>query len=289
MWHMRTQITFIILLGTLFSCNQKKQSKEIVEYEEDIESYSLDSIYSELLDYVNNPKYSDTICLNDINKAKRDLSNGRIIMNDYVGYDRGNRRYYNQLKQLCEELGIIFQPEGEYCVVYEGQTQGCYGLFMDSTIYAKYGRNFKIALHELADSLFFVEMSNDTIKRWFCDIQPSPNNGKRTVDEIYVKTDLNVISIRREWISQGDTMFAIDNPFMDIHFTVDKTGELSNFKLEYFVPASEHNERFKQELFNLGEQQIRERLPNWTPGTINGIPMNVEHNIRVQFKNSKAT
>lgn len=165
MRHMRRKISYILLIAIVLSCEPPKSSETV---EDNFELISLDSIYSELMAYVNKPNSNDTICLNDIRKAQNDMSNGIIVMNDRIGYDRGNKRYYNQLRTLCEQKGFSFQPEGEYCVVYEGQTQGCYGLFMDSLIYAQYGRNFKITLHEQADSLFLVEMSNDTIRRWFC-------------------------------------------------------------------------------------------------------------------------
>jgi len=101
------------------------------------------------------------------------------------GFLFGDLRYEKEILKLCNEKGMEFKFDHIGCVIYEGQTQGCYGIFMDKIIMDKYGYNFKDSLHNVADSLFSLRVSRENliVEYWDCDERARlPNNKKRSND-----------------------------------------------------------------------------------------------------------
>lgn len=108
-----------------------------------------------------NPKDSDLECLEAIEKAKNDIANGKIVFTYPCFLLDCGLRQEKYLKELCAEHHLLFDYEVFSDIILEGQTQGCYGAYMDRFIESKYGKNFKENLLRQADSILLV--TNDTI------------------------------------------------------------------------------------------------------------------------------
>ena len=106
--------------------------------------------------YVLNPDSNDSLCINNIKRAKEDISKGKIVFTQQVGFLFGHLRYEAELKLLCKEEGLYYEVDLITDVIFEGQTQGCYGYYMDNIIKEKYGDDFKSKLHKKADSLSLI-------------------------------------------------------------------------------------------------------------------------------------
>ncbi|MEQ9351448.1 MAG: hypothetical protein RJQ00_02585 [Vicingaceae bacterium] len=274
----------LIFLSTIVSCRTTTYTGELTE---------LDSVYLEMSNYIENPKPTDTICLNDIARARQDVAEGKIAINNLLGLERGNRRYSKQLKNLIEKQGLIFRPEGEYCVVYAGQTQGCYSLYMDKIIAERLGTDFKKRIHERADSIYFEQAKNDTIWNWYCDEKPKLLPDHSAIEweigggilflGIILETDVKVPENKIESVFPSDKY----PTFVNVYITIDKNGDVTKFR-DDSCRRQEADTTLHDQLFPIAVDEIKRNYNHWKPGTIRGEPMNTEYEFRVYFKN-KAT
>ncbi len=249
-------------------CQDEKSDKTFNEHE-----------LPERIRYVSNPRPTDTLCISEIERAKKDLSNGKIVFTQEVGHSFGHIRYENELKQLCEEMGLAYDTHLIGCFYIEGQTKGCYGRYMDKVIIEKFGIDFKEKLHKKADSLYLsnVNSQNITVQYYDCDKWPKlPNEAKRTNDylpSIKVKN----IDIEENKSENGGW------PYIDIGFIVEKDGTISGFYMESFNPELEKNEQYKDELYRIAVKHIKKNYPIWIPGKVIGVPVRTDNNVRIYF------
>ena len=226
--------------------------------------------------YILNPEPNDSLCITDINRAKKDLANGKIVFTQEYGF---NIRYEKELRSLCKEYGLIFDFEYISDVGFMGQTQGCYGYYMDKIIYDKFGVDFKDEMHEKADSLYLINVSKQNIVVDYsdCDERPRlPDEKERFGDYI---PDINVNNIEIE----KDTSLYGGWPFFDIGFIVEKDSTINGFKMGSFVPLLDKNKKYKNELFKIAVKHISVAYPVWIPGKIKGVPVRTDNNVRVHF------
>lgn len=275
---MRKTFVILILLCFLFSCSEKKKEhndeKSISELRDEYEKF-------DPIAYVSNPAKTDSLCISEINKAKFDIENEGIVFTQAVGFLFGHNRYEKELEKLCEEKGLKYDIDLIGCVVFEGQTQGCYGAYMDKVLSKKYGSDFKKNMHKKADSIFLENAikNNIAVKYWDCDERPRlPTENERTSDFVpYVK-------VEHIKIKEGDNEYN-DYPFFDLGFIVEKDSTITGFYSEHYVPNFKENEIIRNQLFDVAVKHIKNNYPVWVPGTINGVQVRTDNNVRVHFKN----
>jgi hypothetical protein len=112
-------------------------------------------------EYVKHPDKNDSICLRDIKNAINDSAKGIIKFCIPIGSGSSPKRCEKQLRTLCKQYGMQIEPIFISDEIVEGQTQGCYCVYMDNLIAQKFGPSFKTYLINTADSL--LANSNDTI------------------------------------------------------------------------------------------------------------------------------
>ncbi len=95
----------LILIGT---CSYSSEGVcQDAKYDKMIDAQEL----PERIKYVNNPKPTDTLCISEIERAKKDISNGKIVFTQSTGLPFGHIRYEYELIQLCEEMGLDYDTE----------------------------------------------------------------------------------------------------------------------------------------------------------------------------------
>ena len=99
----------------------------------------------------NIPK-SDTTCLKELEKAKKDFNKGKLIYCNYTQFPR--LRCEKEMAQLLEKYNIPFENEYASDVIIEGQTDGCYCDYMQEQIETLHGKKFIDSLLYIADSIF---------------------------------------------------------------------------------------------------------------------------------------
>jgi len=219
------------------------------------------------------PANSDSMCIKELNRAKADVKKGKIVFCMPMGFGSFQLRHEEQLKQLCNKHNIVFDYELFSDVIITGQTQGCYGAYMDKVIADKFGNNFKKNLLEQADSILLA--SNDPVPYYLCDKRPQIAANDDS-DRLFATVP---IKLKKQLKPDKEDRF----PFMDIGFYIDKEGNSSNFFLNYFHDVDNKiNDKFKDELFNLGVEQLK-AIKHWETGIVAGQKVITENNVRVYF------
>jgi len=226
--------------------------------------------------YIQNPPKSDTTCISDINRAKNMVENGKIIFCYPTGFGSFALRQEKYLMQLCEQYNLTFKYELFSCIELSGQRTGCFGAYMDKVISDKFGSNFKQYLLSQADNMMIA--ANDTIPYYLCDKSPKMIG----VSNDYESTFL-IVSVPEELHKQLKVDKDGKFPFMDIGFYIDKEGNTSGYFLNDFVDrGDELNQKFKDELFDFGVEQLKQ-IKGWETGIVNGQKVNTKNNVRVFF------
>jgi len=267
------RLTLILTFISLIAYSQSKQANQIVSHR----------LPKEII-YVSKPNPNDRHCISEIKRAKKDIANGKIVFTQKVGFLFGNIRYERELRELCKSNGLVFDFDLISDVVFVGQTQGCYGNYMDKTIIEKYGVGFKENLHKRADSLFLVRtnLENKSVQYWDCDERPRlPTEIKRTTDEL-PSINVTELDIKASKENYGGW------PFIDLGFIIEKDSTISKFYVRNFVSELEENKKFKEDLFTIAVDSLETNYPIWIPGKIKGIPVRTDNNVRIFFiKNKK--
>jgi hypothetical protein len=275
---MRLIILLIILTTGLQAAGQNSLLDRFVQ----ADTFKL----AERFSYLKKVRTTDTLCLRDIERATRQLSGDSLVFVAAIGAFGPILRYENELAELCKDIGLKYELELGGCLVWEGQTQGCYKDYLDYKLIEKHGRNFKADIHKKANDLYLANNLNDTISGWDCDKEPTYIGRRISSSGINMTVDLPVIERRKEWISNGKPMFAVYRPFMDIRFVIDKNGDISNFTLIEFIPERQENENYKDKLLEFAVKEIKDKYSKWKPGEINGVRLNTTYVLRVEFKNA---
>jgi hypothetical protein len=261
-------ITILILTFILFACGQNQPNDKATEI------VTIDRLENQLEKYISKPAETDSMCLKDIAKAKSDIAKGKLVFSTPMGFGTHHLRQEKQLRELCKNYNLVFDYEMFGCVVYEGQTEGCYGAYMTKAIEDKYGKGFKEILLAKADSILLAK--NDTIAYYLCDKRPQSPGKDDYETTLEAKVPEKLIKLLKA-DKEGDL------PFMDIGFYIDKSGNASGYFLNYFMDAdSKSNQKFKDELFKIGVEQLK-AIKHWEPGIVSGQKVNTENNVRVYF------
>jgi len=272
---MRKIVTYIIILAIVSACSDhKKSNKQTIETS--TSEQNLENKISDRIAYVMDPKLTDSLCKSDISRAKSDIKNGKLVYVQTAGLGFGFKRYETDLKKLCKENGLEYDVDLIGCVVMEGQTQGCYGAYMDKILIDKFGADFKEKLNQQADSLFLARVIKEEIPifSWDCDEEPKPILGNKK----YLETTLDVPNLDLKRTELAKTW-----PAIDLSFIIERNGKISKFYSNNYISNLKHNEKYKNQLYNIAIDYIKNNYPNWKAGEINGTPVRTDHNLRITF------
>lgn len=256
-------LIFIITIVAFIACSQNKKTKE----------HGL----PERIQYVSNPRSSDTLCISEIERAKKDIANGKIVFTQKFGFGSQDFRYEKQLKELCKKHGLGFGIDLISCVSIEGETQGCYSDYMDKIIIEKFGIGFKEKMHKEADSIFLEEAKSNNIivQASDCDERPRlPSETKRT-DDYLASIKITNLNIKKKQGQYGGW------PFFDLGFIVEKDSTINGFYINNFVANHKDNNMFKSKLFGIAVDSLKKNYSLWVPGKIKGTPVRTDNNVRI--------
>ena len=229
----------------------------------------------DLEQYILAPDAEDYTCLDDIQRAKEDISKGKIVFTTPCSLFDCTLRQEKYLKQLCSTYGMEHQYEMFSDIIEVGQRQGCYGAYMDLQIANKYGKQFKENLLRKADSLLVVHQ--DTIGAYLCDELPFALDNVSKNEEVFVVIpDL----LKQEFKVNNKEHF----DFVDVYFYIDRFGFASGYHLKTNDPLYPNcHSSVPVELLEIAILRLM-RIQQWKPGKIDGHKMNVKHSIRVYLK-----
>jgi len=233
----------------------------------------------ELKKYVENPAKTDSLCISDSQRAQHDIANGKIVFCIPTGVGTLGLRQENELRMLCAKNNIVFDFEPYYCMNIAGQTQGCYGGYMDKIISEKLGNNFKEQLLSEADSI--LSTTNKRIYWRYCDTKPTiPGKNMWKSCELDAIIDKKLFEkLKPQKLNLG----CVNWPTVTIGFHIDKNGNPSAYFLSEFDEVDQKsNLEYKSQLYQTGLELVKQQK-KWLPGQINGRSVNTEMEVTVSF------
>lgn len=235
---------------------------------------------SKTLDRFKYYREKDLICKNAIDSAITDVRSNKYVVCINPPWPFRNEK---EFIELLKKEGIVYADLGPPPDVLPID-RNCYRETMDYFISKKFGDRYVEKLLLKADTLMAKNSKSKVFYYYECDSEPQIEGQRNGTSEMTIKTSLPVKEDRKEWKTKNnEDVFAVYDPFIDLGFLVDTVGQLSNFHINYFNPQLDWNKQFKQQLFDLGIEEIK-KSGKWIPGTILGQKVNVKHNVRLEFK-----
>jgi len=223
----------------------------------------------------------DTFCLGQINKAKEEIKDDSLVL---CIHPRWPFRQEKEFIELLISHGIKYKDLGPPPDVLPID-RNCYRETMDYYIQKRFGRSFIDRLMKEADTLMVRNNRSTFFVYYECDEEPYlPNYSSDYNNMMTSEVNIPIKKDRKEWkTSDGENMFAVYRPFMDIGFYIDTTGKISNFHLNFFNPELDWNKKFKDQLFKLAIEKIKQDSI-WVPGKILGFKVRTDNNVRIHFE-----
>lgn len=267
-------LTCFIFLFLFFGCKKQEEKPNIVDVPKIIKiPKGLDQ------EYLTNPPKSDTMCVNDIERAKRDIKKYSKLYVKTICFGCDNKPFETELEEVLKAKKIKIVNEDIGCVVYEGQTQGCYRGTIDFEMKKIYGQDYFIELEKEAEKKF-IKKINDNNK--IVSVYDLDDNEKPKIKDpnIFIENDYyTTIKI--------DFPFKLEpyiNLFVDITFIVEKNGTITNLRISNWVSGG-IDKKFKKELVSKALETLKTNYNNWNPGKYKGNIARTENTLRVSFEN----
>lgn len=229
--------------------------------------------------YIKNVPKTDTLCNGEIERAKNDLSKYDGVYVQTICFGCDFKPYEEEIKQVLKKKKFKLGIQDLGCVIYEGQTQGCYSAYIDLQMEAKYGENYKSEIENEAIKILIDNINtNDKIISIY-DLEktekPQLLNYHVPIENDYYTTIKTDLPINKK---------SAHNLFVDVDFIIEKNGTISNLKESNWVNENGIDEKYKHDLINLAVKTLIKDYNNWKPGTYRGNKARVENTLRISFE-----
>lgn len=229
--------------------------------------------------YMKNVPKSDSLCNEEIERAKDDLSKYDGVYVQTICFGCDFKPYEEEIKEVLKKKKFKLGIQDIGCVRYEGQTVGCYGEYINLKMEEKYGENYKSEIENDAIKILIKNINNNNKIISIYDLEqnekPKILNPKIAIENDYsttIKTDLPINRKSMHYL------------FTDIDFIVEKDGTISNLKETNWVNEKGIDEKYKQDLVNLAIYTLKKDYNNWKPGTYKGNKARIQNNLRISFE-----
>lgn len=229
--------------------------------------------------YLLNPPKTDTLCRNDIERAKRDIKKYGKLYIKTICFGCDSKPFETEIEQVLNKRKIKQVIEDIGCVVFEGQTQGCYSGFITLKMKEKYGENYFSEIEKEAEKIF---IKNVIEKYKVVSVYDLNDNEKPKIisQEVFVESDYYT-TIKVNIPAKIDSYKSL---FADITFIIEKDGTISNLRVENWVNEA-IDEKYKKELITSAFKTLKEKYNHWKVGKYKGNIIRTENTLRVNFDN----
>jgi hypothetical protein len=266
-------IIFFILFFTI-SCKKDTKNNVIVKETETVKLVfnNTDS------KYLSKPPKSDTLCINDIDRAKSDIDKYHKLYIKTICFGCKSKPFEKEIEEVLKKRKIQKVIEDIGCVNYEGQTQGCYSGYISLKMREKYGDNYFSEIEKEAESIFIKNLieKNKVVSIYDLEDKEKPKIISQSVQiqSDYYTTIKGNIPVQ---INSYKSLFA------DITFIIEKDGTISNLRVSNWVNDAV-DEKFKKELITTAIKTLKENYNHWKPGKYKNNIVRTENTLRVSFE-----
>jgi hypothetical protein len=263
-----------IILFCTISCIQQNTKPEI----EKVEVVKLPTINNQNQKYLLNPPKTDTLCISDIERAKKDLIKYEKLFIKTICLGCKAKPYEAEIEEVLKKRNIKLVIEDIGCVGYEGQTQGCYSGFIELKMKEKFGVEYFNDIEKEAEKIFIdnIDKENKVVSVFDLDDKEIP---KIMSPKIYIASDYYT-TMKVDLPIKIDTYKSL---FVDITFIIEKDGTISNLSISNWVNDA-ISEKFKTELIDYALKTLKQDYNRWRPGKYKGIIVRTKNTLRINFE-----
>lgn len=228
--------------------------------------------------YLLNPPKSDTLCINDIERAKRDIKKYQKLFIKTICFGCRSKPFETEIEEVLNKRKIKKVIEDIGCVVYEGQTQGCYSGFINLKMKEQFGENYFSEIEKEAENIF---IKNIIKKNKIISIYDLEDNEKPKIinREVYIESDYYT-TIKSNLPIKIDSYKSL---FADVTFIIEKDGTISDLTVSNWVNDAV-DEKFKKDLIDTALKTLKEKYNHWNPGKYKGNVARTENTLRVSYE-----
>lgn len=240
--------------------------------------------------FADNISLSDTICLQEIEKAKQDVKDNKLTYCHLWGFGYSSLRYENELDSLLNTYNIKYADEIFSCIVDETE-ENCYYRYMNEEVRYRYGDNFIDSLKYIADSIYILNHYNDFISEIYThvtwDMYPTyPNDTLYTSNNhsgLQARFD-SIVIYPNDYIYKENTIE--DMASITINMNIDEVGnaKITDYDFLFWNKNSKrYSNKTAEYLFpNIFIPLIEET--QWTPARINSYSVKAYLSIHLYLK-----
>jgi hypothetical protein len=266
---------FLVILFFAISC--KKDSNKKVDVKK-TETVKLVFNNSEDPKYLLSPPKSDTMCGNDVERAKRDINKYHKLFIETICFGCRSKPFNTEIEEILKKRKIKLVIEDIGCVGFEGQTQGCYSGYIRLKMKEQYGENYFSEIEKEAESIFIKNIieNNKVVSIYDLEDKEKPKIISR---EVYIDGDYYT-TIKANLPVKIDSYKSL---FADITFIIEKDGTINNLSVSNWVNDAV-DEKFKKDLIATTLKTLKEDYNHWNPGKYKGNLIRTENTLRVNFE-----
>lgn len=231
---------------------------------------------------------SDFECIHELNKAKTDIKNGKLIYCNYSG--DSFRRGQEEMESLLKANNIDYKNESSPHVVEKNKNYHCYCELMEEKIKEKYGEKFTDSLLYIADSLYILKNLNETYYQgsvYGSYDKPALFPGDTHYDDTnhygLQKAFDKIIVYPKKYRKKGKNSMA----FLSVELDIDKEGNVKvTDNYFYFWDSKTNEENYNKEFESYIKKVAFSLLEKtqWIPAKIKGINVNSKQSFYIYLK-----
>lgn len=265
---MNSRYYFIFLFSlSLISCNKEKIAKKDKKGLDTLVIYSEKDFYENKIGIF---KIVDTLCINGIKRAKKDISENKLTYYNIKGLS-AREVSDKELTLLLHQYNIGFENVLGFCMrPPKGFKWNCYEDEINNEIFNRYGENFVDSLRKIADRKF-VETNPDFVFMWHeCETT------SRYTKVLDYTESLNMVreDLRKTLIPLYKTR-GIEINDLNISFIIHRDSSISKLSITKSIsPKNFENEKLVDSVITQFIMRSK-----WNPGKFNGINVNSDWHI----------
>ena len=265
---MKTKIICLLLLLAYISCKEKSTFERSVPPNE-------------------------TVCLQRIELAKQDISEGRLTYCDTAAYRHlYSRSYYatQEKIELLKKYNITYKSAWSYkrYIPDDIETEinlddkvNCYCTFMWEKIDEKFGKHFIDSIMDAADELWFSRRNiDDRFNEEMCDVRPIYPGDTETNNRLSSTFSKDLKNLLTHSVGHFNSTNKDNCGYIEIRIMVDKDGT-ANVRSYTFALKDESNPEYETYLERQLEKIVKKT--GWTPGKIRGQVVHSGRDIEFYF------
>jgi hypothetical protein len=231
--------------------------------------------------YLDNPNPGDVSCIEGISRARKDIAAGKKVIIIYTGgVGAEGLRYENELALLIRQHGFTVDYEMENCIIFEGQTDGCYAAYMNRHVKQRHGTYFISNLHLTADSLFTENLINSEEVFSHMDYHTPPvsideDGEPKAISSLQLSSVLPEVKLAKDSINA--------HAYIDLHMIIDKNGNVTKTYFKDFSIQPKSLRKYRDVLLTAVRKHLNDAALYWLPAEKYAIFVNAEHSVRIKL------